>query len=72
MKTFIEKIFNRNTFAYFQIHVAHPAKRDEAFGCLRSRLIPSEQKSKGEEKALARRSLLAEAANRNTRPLENP
>jgi hypothetical protein len=32
---------------------------------------PSEEKTKGEEKALARRSPQAKAANRNTRPLRN-
>jgi len=65
---------NRHTVACLQIHVAHPALRDEAFCCQgqgcqvagsKSRFAPphfksefvSEEKVKGEEKALARRSL---------------
>jgi len=72
MKTLTEKISSRHTHGRAPIHVAHPAGRDEAFGCLRHSQTQGEEKGKGEEKALARRSLLAEAANRNRAELKNP
>jgi hypothetical protein len=63
MKTMAEIIFNRHTFTSLPINLAR-LLRGEAFGCLDPRRRQSEQKTKGEEKALAAVAL-AEEANRN-------
>jgi hypothetical protein len=73
MKTITENFLNRHTFELSPIDAAHPARRDQAFGCLGPRINPSrrgEQKSNFEEKALTAVAL-AEEANRYTWKLEN-